>query len=426
MSKRQEIIQTSLQLSVSNGSPPTAVPKRNKPALKPRPATWISSPERRNTVDGSRLLSPGSFDRTTSPSRQNVTLPRSSPSQLEPLEVQKRERAEIVMETAKRIDTPRNQEQGETKEIEAGVSRLLSPGLSDRTTSPTCQNATLPSSPSQLEPLEVRNRKRRSDDLDGAMKTASRIDTPKKQEQCETKGMEVEEIQNTDTKQLNEYTPIDENPATFTEHPVNLFDVESVRRDPAIERAGSGKTSDDNAPTGLQLPSDTPQQITQADNNQPDDGKTIDTLEENLRLQVCCMENTIKQLRQEIAQQGQLLNSYQKGEQEEVENLVPIIMNLNQELEKYSNNETNMKLRHERELKQLRDRLERAEKTNEELRDQLETQRNDYRLLEQNTSETENQLHSFQNPLTIKPDTIKPTTEELGVGSHGGIYCMYI
>ena len=414
-----------MQLSVSKGSPPTA-PRRNRPVTKPRPATWM---ERRNTVDGSRLSSPGSSDRTTSSRRQNVTLPRSSPSQLELLVVQNREHADIFMETARRIDTPRNQEQGETKEIEAGVSRLLSPGLSGRTTSSSRQNATLSSSPSQLEPLEAQNRKRGFDDLDGAMKTASRIDT---QEQCEAEGMEVEEIQITDTRPLNqklEHTPIYENTATFIEHQVNHFDVESVRRDPAIERAGSGKTSGDNAPTDQQLPSDTPQQLTQVDNYQSGDGETIDTLEENLRLQVCCMETTIKQQRQEIARQGQLLNSYQKGvrykEQEIMESLIQTIENLNKELEDYSDNATSTKLRHESELKQLRDRLERAEKTNKELRDQLETQRNDYRLLEQSTSETENQLHSFQNPLTIKPDTIKPTTEELGVGSHGGIYCMY-
>ncbi len=358
MSKRQEIIQTSVQFSVRKGSPPTA-PRRTRPATKPQPATRISSPERKNIVDR---------------------------------------------------------------------SRHLSPGLSDRTTSSNRQNATLLSNPSQLEPLEAQNRKRGSEDLDRAMKTASRIDTPKNQEQCETKGMEVEEIQITDTRQLNqklEHTPIYENLATFTEHQVNHFDVESVRRDPAIERAGSGKTSGNSASTGLQLPSDTSQQLTPVDNYQSGDGKTIDTLEENLRLQVCCMETTIKQQRQEIARQRQLLNSYQKGvrykEQEIMESLIQTIEHLNKELEACSDKANSTKLRHESELKQLRDRLERAEKTNEELHDQLETQRNDYRLLEQSTSETENQLHSFQNPLTIKPDTIKTTTEELGVGSHGGM-----
>ena len=426
-----------MQLPVSKESP-----RHIRSATKPRPVPWISSGKHTNTVDGSRLLSPDSSDRTTSPSRQNVTLPRSSSSRLEPLEVQKREPANTLMETARRIDTPRKEEQGDTKEItiEAGIACLLSPGLSDitsdRTTSPNRQKAALPSSPSLVELLHVQNREHESDDPDGSMKTASRMDTPKRQEQCETKGMEVEEIRITDTRPLInqelEHTPTDENPATFTEHLVNLFDVGSVRRDHAIEEAGSGNTSDYNAPTGQQLPSDTPKQLTQADDNQRDDGQTFDTLEENIRLQVCCMEmeTTIKQQRQEIARQGQLLNSYQKGvrykEQEIMDGLIKTIEHLNQELEDHSNIATSTKLRHDSELKQLLDRLERAEKTIEELRDHLETQRNDYHLLEQSTSETEKQLHSFQNPLTIRRDTIKPTTEELGVGSHGGIYCMYI
>ena len=313
-----------------------------------------------------------------------------------------------------------------------GRACLLSPGssdiISDKTSSPNRQSTNLPSSPSQLEPPEIQNIQR----TNIAVKTARRIDTPRNRERGETNRVEVDEIQITDTRQPNQqlgHAPLNENPAIiFTEQqPVNLSDVQSVRRDPETEMVDNLDSSDVTVPTGQQLSIDTPQQLTQASSNQRDVVQKFDTLEQNIRSRMGCMETTIEQQRQEIARQGQLFESYQRGvghkAQEVMEGLFQTIAShFNKQIEDWSEYANSTNQRYEEELKQLRDRLE---KTNEELHAQLESQRNDYRLLEQSTNETERQLLSFQNPLKIKPDTIKPTTEHLGTGSYGGIY-IYI
>ncbi len=149
------------------------------------------------------------------------------------------------------------------------------------------------------------------------MITARRINTPRNQEQGETNRVKVDEIQITDTRQPNQqlgHTPLNENPATiFTgQQPVNLSDVQSVRRDPATKMVDRLDTNDDKAPTGQQLSIDTPQQLTQADSDQRDVVQKFDTLEQNIRLRMGCMETTIEQQRQEIARQEQPFESYQR------------------------------------------------------------------------------------------------------------------
>ena len=142
-----------------------------------------------------------------------------------------------------------------------------------------------------------------------------------------------------------------------------------------------------------------------------------------------CMKTTIKQQRQEIARQGQPFESYQRGVGHKAQEVMKghfqtIASHFNKQIEDWSEYAKSTNQRYEEKLKQLCDRLE---KTNKELHAQLESQRNDYRLLEQSTNETKRQLLSFQNHFKIRPDTIKPTTEHLGDGSYRGMYiCMIL